>query len=90
LLASVGANGHIPRTMKITLPEGFKLPETAVPGEPFEAVATLKMEEDGSVELKALDGVEIPEEDETNEPEEMGEEMPENPGIKIPFEKPMM
>ena len=76
--------------MKITLPEGFKLPETAVPGEPFEAVATLKMEEDGSVELKALDGVEIPEsEDEEEEEDEMPPaEMPmENPDIKIPFER---
>ena len=77
--------------MKITLPEGFQLPESAKPGEPFEAVATLKMEEDGSVELKALDGVEIPEEDEENE-----DKMPmapevnaENPNIKIPFEQPM-
>lgn len=76
--------------MKITLPEGFQFPATAKPGEPFEAVATLKMEEDGSVELKALDGVEIPESEEEEEmPPAPAEVNAENPNIKIPFEQPM-
>ncbi len=45
--------------MKITLPENYPLPENARPGEPFEAVATLKPNEDGSFELTAIDGVEL-------------------------------
>ena len=74
--------------MKLTLPEGFQLPATAKPGEPFESVATLLMHEDGSVEVTALDGVALPEEEESEEQEMMEpeQEMME-PDITIPFEK---
>ena len=54
--------------MKITLPEGFELPEMAKPGEAFDVVATLKLCDDGMLELKALDGAEV------EEPEEMEDE----------------
>lgn len=66
--------------MKITLPKGFQLPAAAKPGEPFESVATLIMDEDGTVKMSALDGVKLPE---SEAPEE--EEMQE-PDISIPFE----
>jgi len=57
--------------MKITLPDGFELPENAQPGEPFEVVATLELEEDGSFQLVAIDGVELPDsEKEDDEPDE--------------------
>ena len=79
--------------MKITLPEGFKIPDTAKPGQPFEAVATLIMGEDG-VSLTALDGVEIAEEEKPETENEVeinmgkeGEEEYANPEIKLPFEK---
>ena len=52
--------------MRITLPKGFEPPVSAKPGEPFEAVATLLMNEDGTFELSALDGMDV---GELNEPE---------------------
>jgi hypothetical protein len=67
--------------MKITLPEGFKMPADAKPGQPFEAVATLVMGEDGTM-LTALNGVTLAEEEEDEE-EEMEYAEPE---VKIPFE----
>jgi hypothetical protein len=71
--------------MKITLPEGFKMPTDAKPGQPFEAVATLVMGEDGTM-LTALNGVTLAEEEEAEEEEE-GEEMEyAEPEVKIPFE----
>jgi hypothetical protein len=59
--------------MKITLPQGFKMPEGSRPGEPFEVVATIAPSEDGSFSLAALDGMSLPEEGEMEEPEEMEE-----------------
>lgn len=50
--------------MRLTLPQGFTPPENARPGEPFEAVATIKANEDGSFELLAIDGAAVGEEDE--------------------------
>ena len=70
--------------MKITLPQGFELPEGAKPGQPFEVVATLELNEDGSAELEALDG--IPVEPETEETAEMEPEE-EAPAIKLPWEE---
>lgn len=52
--------------MRITLPKGFEPPASAKPGEPFEAVATLMMNEDGTFELSALDGMDL---GELNEPD---------------------
>lgn len=65
--------------MKITLPEGFQMPDTARPGEPFEVVATIMPSEDGTFSLSALDGMALAEE-EAEEDEEMDD------GIRIPFE----
>lgn len=65
--------------MKITLPQGFELPEGAKPGQPFEVVATLELYEDGTAELEALDG--IPVETEEPEPEQ------EAPAVRLPWEE---
>jgi hypothetical protein len=77
--------------MKIMLPEGFKMPDTAKPGQPFEVVATLVMGEDG-VNLTALDGMELAEAEAEGEMEEgaemeEGEEEYAEPEIKLPFEQ---
>lgn len=67
--------------MKILLPEGFKMPTDAKPGQPFDAVATLVMGDEGAM-LTALNGVALAE-----EMEEEGEEMEyADPEVKIPFE----
>lgn len=72
--------------MKITLPEGFKMPTDAKPGQPFEAVATLVMGEDGTM-ITALNGVALAEEMEDEEMEGEGEETEyAEPEVKIPFE----
>jgi hypothetical protein len=73
--------------MKITLPEGFKMPTDAKPGQPFEAVATLVMGEDGTM-ITALNGVALAEEmeGEEMEAEEMAEAEYAEPEVKIPFE----
>jgi hypothetical protein len=55
--------------MKIVLPAGYEIPDNAKPGEPFEAVVTLVAEEDGSFEIKAIDGMEIEEDEEPEEDE---------------------
>lgn len=68
--------------MKLKLPEGFQMPASAKPGEPFEVVATLVAGEEG-VMLTALDGVKLPEEQEEDEEEDYAE-----PEVKIPFEGP--
>ena len=72
--------------MKITLPEGFKPPATARPGEAFEVVATLTMEEDGSFEIESIDGVKLAD---TDMEEDSAEEMSRTDGtnIKLPFEE---
>jgi len=70
--------------MKITLPEGFKMPATAREGEPFEVTATLTPSPEGGFVIAAIDGVTLPAEEEMEEPEEM-----EQPEIKIPFEEGM-
>jgi hypothetical protein len=67
--------------MKITLPDGFQIPTTAKPGEPFEVTATLMMGDNGAM-LTALDGVALEE-----EMEEMAEEEEyADPQISLPFE----
>jgi hypothetical protein len=68
--------------MKITLPEGFQVPSTAKPGQPFEVVATIVMGEDGAM-LTSLDGMELAEEEEEGEEEEAEYAQPE---ITLPFE----
>lgn len=60
------------------------MPASAKPGEPFEAVATLILDEAGEVKLSALDGVELMEEQEEEVMEE--EEVYADPEITMPFE----
>jgi hypothetical protein len=81
--------------MKITLPEGFPMPENSRPGEPFDVVATIRPDEGGMFALVALDGMELPsdegeemEEEEYEEGEEEGGEVPaqvDARNIKLPF-----
>ena len=65
------------------------MPASAKPGEPFEVVATLLADENGMVNMTALDGVALAEEMEEEEGEEGGAEEYANPEITIPFEAPM-
>ena len=58
------------------------MPASAQPGEPFEAVATLVIDENGMVELVALDGVELGADME----EVAEEEVYADPEITMPFE----
>lgn len=72
--------------MKIMLPEGFELPETAQDGEPFDAVVTLRPGEDGSYTIESLNGSPLPKEEEEMEEEEVVAD----PEIVLPFgEGPM-
>jgi len=69
------------KTGKLTFnkPSGFKLPEGVKDGEPFDAMATLKME-NGKLVLHELDGAPVEDEHEGAEeetPEEESEETPE-------------
>ena len=64
------------------------MPTDAKPGQPFEAVATLVMGEDGTM-ITALNGVALAEEMEDKEMEMEGEEGEmeyAEPEVKIPFE----
>lgn len=64
------------------------MPTDAKPGQPFEAVATLVMGEDGTM-LTALNGVALAEEMEAEAEDEMeaeGEMEYAEPEVKIPFE----
>ena len=72
--------------MNITLPKGYELPDGAQMGEPFEAVATLIANEDGTFKLDAIDGMDI--EGETEEEEEEEIESPEArlaASVKLPW-----
>jgi hypothetical protein len=81
--------------MKITLPEGFPLPENVRPGEPFEVVATIAPGEDGGFTLTAIDGMKLPEEGEPEEVEMEEEDETEGmtpvtdrnsaAGVQLPF-----
>jgi hypothetical protein len=54
------------------IPEGFEPPKGTKPGKEFEALATLKIDDDGDLCLLKLDGVEVKPEAE-EEGEEAGE-----------------
>lgn len=56
--------------MILSLPKGYVVPEGTKPGEPFEAVATLAMNEDGTFTLAAIDGSELEDEMEEDDMEE--------------------
>lgn len=44
--------------VEFTLPEGFSMPQEAQPGSTFDAVASLKLSDDGSdVTVVAIDGI---------------------------------
>lgn len=72
--------------MDIKLPKGYQPPDNAKPGEPFEVVATLVMEEDGEFELKAIDGIPLPEdkEDQEDQGEDEGAEDEQAPDVNAP------
>lgn len=60
--------------MQITLPASYELPSGVKPGEPFDAVATLVQNEDGTFTLTAIDGVDLDSDKEATEgAEEQGE-----------------
>lgn len=68
------------KTGKITFnqPSGFKLPDGVKDGEPFDAMATLKME-NGKLVLHELDGTPVEDEHEGEEEETPEEESSETP-----------
>jgi hypothetical protein len=45
--------------VEFPLPQGFQVPQDVEPGQTFDAVASLKLAEDGSAELVSLDGIPI-------------------------------
>ncbi len=52
------------------MPEGFEPPKGTKPGAEFEALATLKIDDDGDLVLLKLDGADIKPESEEAEPAE--------------------
>jgi hypothetical protein len=49
------------------MPEGFEPPKGTKPGDEFEALATLKIDDDGDLCLLKLDGADVKPEDEEEE-----------------------
>lgn len=75
--------------MKIILPAGYELPENARPDEPFEAVATIRPDGDGSFTLIAIDGVELDGEappEEVEDPEELTGEQKFAAKVAMPWD----
>lgn len=59
------------QTVDFPMPEGFQPPDGTKPGAEFHALATLKVDEDGDLNLIALDGAQVkPESDEDEENED--------------------
>ncbi len=58
-------------------PEGWEMPTDAKPGEPFQAVGTFTMGEDGGITMTEIDGTPIEGYEEEVETEEV--EKPEKP-----------
>jgi hypothetical protein len=71
--------------MNITLPKGYELPDGAQMGEPFEAVATLIANEDGTFTLDAIDGMDIEGETEEEEEETESPEARLAASVKLPW-----
>jgi len=67
--------------IEFQLPDGFNTPQDVEPGATFDAVASLKLEEDGSVELVSLDGVPVGD-DKDSDKKEAAE--PDNAGAPAP------
>lgn len=57
--------------MILALPQGYTPPESARPGEPFEVVASIKANDDGTFELLTIDGMELGQEEAAEEQDEM-------------------
>lgn len=64
--------------IEFQVPEGYVVPEEAAGGKEFDAVATLKVKEDGSICLVAIDGSEVAN---GAKQEEYKEEAPEDDGM---------
>jgi hypothetical protein len=60
--------------MEFDAPEGFEMPEGLAEGDTFDAMATLKLGEEGKLVLVSLDGVALGGSDEEEEDDEEGEE----------------
>jgi len=71
--------------MNITLPKGYELPDGAQMGEPFEAVATLIANEDGTFTLDAIDGMDIGSETEEDAEETESPEAQLAASVKMPW-----
>ncbi len=56
------------------MPEGFEPPKGTKPGQEFEALATLKIDEDGDLCLLKIDGADVKPESEENESKEGDED----------------
>jgi hypothetical protein len=69
-------------TVDFPLPEGFKPPAGIKNGEEFTALASLKMGEDGNLQLSKIDGIPVngkAEDEDEDKEEEAGEQNP--PGV---------
>jgi hypothetical protein len=67
--------------IEFPVPEGFQPPADAKPGKTFQALATLKLDEDGkSLCLVAVDGAAVKPEDEEPETPDGEEQPPATPG----------
>lgn len=72
--------------MNLSLPEGYVMPESARPGESFEAVATLKPNDDGSFELVALDGMPLGGGNDTEEVLDGAQKLAKK--VRLPWDQP--
>lgn len=68
--------GHFFLLMKITLPEGYEMPENARPGEAFEAVISIRPDDDGGFTMLTIDGMPMAEEEEMNESQKFAAAIP--------------
>ncbi len=75
--------------LSFTSPDGWQMPEDAMPGQPFQAVGTFLADEDGNITLTAIDGTEIPAMDMEDEESEMEVEI-EMPEKEVDDDEAMM
>lgn len=61
--------------LSFTAPEGWQMPEDAMPGQPFTSVGTFIADEGGNITLTAIDGTEIAMDDGEDEEAAMEVEM---------------
>lgn len=60
--------------ISFSAPKGWEVPTDSKPGEPFQAVGTFTMGEDGSLTMTEIDGTAIGGDDEEMEVEEVSDE----------------